>query len=106
MQRDHQVALHSISPDEMVAPERTEYIRYNVLALLDEVHEALHEVGWKPWKRAGRDSLRREAFLSELADVHLFLMNLQLAAGLTPRELLDAIEAKIAENMRRQETGY
>src|SRR3546814_16501718 len=47
----------------MDTPALVEYIKNQVLALLDEGHEALNEVGWKPWAssrhvKIGRASCR------------------------------------------------
>lgn len=66
-------------PTKMTPDERAEYIRSNVLALEDELHEALHEVGWKPW--ATDRSIDHEAFMKEMVDAWHFFMNLMLVGS-------------------------
>lgn len=83
---------------------RAEFVKNNVLAALDELHEALGEVGWKPW--ASSRHLNRDAFKGELVDVLHFFFNLMGIAGITPEELLEGYEKKAAKNRSRQEVGY
>lgn len=84
-----------------------EYIRLNVLAATDELHELLAEVGWKPWKSAGYGKIaNRQRYIDELADVILFVLNLGVAAGVSGHELYSAIEKKWRVNEARQQKGY
>lgn len=91
--------------------ERIEFIRWNVLALTDELHEALNEVGWKPW--ATSRHVNEELFMKEMVDAFHFFMNLVMAGA--PRGLdLETIVhtfitgywAKRQVNRQRQEDGY
>jgi hypothetical protein len=66
-------------PTKLTPDERAEFIRWNVLALTDELHEALNEVGWKPW--ATNREIDHEAFMKELVDAWHFFMNLMLAGS-------------------------
>src|SRR3546814_20347518 len=63
----------------MDTPALVEYIQNQVLALLDEGHEALNEVGWKPW--ASSRHVNREAFDGALVDILCFLVNLAPSVG-------------------------
>jgi dimeric dUTPase (all-alpha-NTP-PPase superfamily) len=91
-------------PARMNRTEAIEFIRWNTLALTDELHEALQEVGWKPW--ASSTHINREEFVGELVDAMHFLVNLFLVVGATPEEVHDRYAKKNAKNHTRQETGY
>jgi hypothetical protein len=91
-------------PTALDPEERAEWIRWNVLALEDELHEALGEVGWKPW--ATSRHLNREQFKNELVDAWHFFMNLMLAAEIDGEEFFAAYRAKAAKNAERMATGY
>lgn len=95
-------------PATMTDEQRMTYVRENVLALENELHEALAETGWKPW--ATSNHINTEAYLDELVDAFHFFMNLMLATGKTPGELADYVYKKYAEksirNVMRQKTGY
>lgn len=84
--------------------ERTSFIKDMTLALSDELHEALAEVGWKPW--ATSRHVNEEAFKGELIDAFHFFMNLCLAAGMDAFELTEKYYLKNAKNLRRQQDGY
>lgn len=103
--------LHGHNVWEMTDEERIEFIRWNVLAATDELHEALQECGWKPWGSSRH--LNRDAYLEELADVQLFLDNLVLMAIRDDQDgddLGDEFDTicyrKIVNSERRQRDGY
>src|ERR1044071_6623876 len=84
-----------ISPDtkpinEMTNIEdRIDAIRYNYIALVQELSEAMNEVGWKSW--ASSRHINDEMF-GELRDVWQFLINLMfLATGDSPDQLADRL---------------
>lgn len=83
-----------------------EYVKMNVLACTDELHELMGTVGWKHWKKGYGRVISRQRYVEELADVVLFVMNLALAQGVTGAEIVSALEEKIATNRRRQTEGY
>lgn len=83
---------------------KVEFIKNNVLAALDELHEALAEVGWKPW--ASSRHINRDAVKGELVDVLHFYINLLGVIGVTPDELFEDYFKKAAKNKKRQEDGY
>lgn len=99
-----QVQSYKKDPTALSDEERAEFIRWNVLALEDELHEALAEVGWKPW--ATSRHLNREAFKGEMVDAFHFLMNLLLAADISAEEFLEGYQAKRRKNAKRQSDGY
>jgi NTP pyrophosphatase (non-canonical NTP hydrolase) len=90
--------------NNMSTEELVEYIKNQVLALLDEGHEALNEVSWKPW--AQDTFVNVEALRGELADILCFLVNLALAAGMTAEDFYAAHQEKARRNIKRQEIGY
>lgn len=100
-----------IDPPTLEGDERAEFIRWNVLALEDELHEMLAETGWKPW--ASDRSLNREGYLKELVDAYHFLMNLVLVAKQEGQSVDDLscefarlYTAKREINLKRQADGY
>lgn len=107
-QADLQEETYGYKFQEMSDEERSAYISWNVLALTDELHEALHEVGWKPW--ASSRHLNVDQYIGETVDAFHFLMNLLLATGIKPEELAGRFSAayfeKHARNTERQRDGY
>lgn len=92
-------------PEDMTDPEELiQYIKDMVLALEDELHEMLQEIGWKPW--ATSRHINREGMKSELVDVFQFFMNLCFAAGMDSNELLMRHSEKLRVNYKRAEDGY
>ena len=74
-----QIESFGKDPTRLTGEERAEFIRWNMLALTDELHEALNEVGWKPW--ATNRDIDSRAFLKEMVDAWHFFMNLMLTAA-------------------------
>lgn len=103
-QRKFQERLHGVAPHELEPSARMAYVREQALAMLDEVHEALAETGWKSW--ATSNHINRLAYVGELADVYIFFMNLMLVADVTTLELANAVSAKQIKNHKRQDDGY
>lgn len=93
-----------VDPEQLDDAARADYVRSMTLALMDELHEALAEVGWKPWA-TGRH-LNRDAFVGELIDALHFLVNLFLVAGANANEVAIKYFAKAAKNQMRQQVGY
>lgn len=84
--------------------ERALFIKDMSLALMDEIHEALAEVGWKPW--ATSRHVNEEAFKGELIDAWHFLMNLFIVAGMDADEIQRRYHKKRQQNQQRQTDGY
>lgn len=87
-----------------ISASRVEQIKNNVLALTDELHEALNEVGWKPW--ATSRHVNDEALRGELVDAMHFLVNLYVLGGGTAEDLHARYVAKNDKNRKRQLEGY
>lgn len=85
---------------------RAEYVRLNVLACENELHEALNETRWKPWTFGQSGIVDEERFGGELVDALHFLLNLFLVAGWTPERIHAGFMDKQAVNRRRQEEKY
>lgn len=100
-------------PAELEGEDRTSFISWNVLALTDELHELLDEVGWKPW--ATSRHVNEDRALAELVDAWHFMMNLLWAvagrgvlgdAGVLAAVLEARYQDKRAVNEQRQVDGY
>jgi dimeric dUTPase (all-alpha-NTP-PPase superfamily) len=105
MQRELQMRYNGGQDlDSFTDSERMDAIRINMLALMDELHEAMAETGWKPW--ATSNHLNRDAFHSEMVDAFHFFMNLMLHSGMTASDLVAGYMAKNAKNHKRQDDGY
>jgi len=83
---------------------KVQFIAIQNLAAQDELHEALGEVGWKPWAKSNH--VNEEAFKGELVDAFHFFMNLMGTVDMHPDELLERYERKAATNLKRQQEGY
>lgn len=110
MQYVLQTETFGIELDEMNVQERVDYIKENVLAMTDELHELLAETSWKPWAKSV--FLNEEKAFSELVDVWHFMMNIMLAitpnveASQLAEELTKSYFKKREVNVQRQEDGY
>lgn len=106
-QRDLQLKLGNDTAS-MTPEEKIEFIRLNVLACVDELHEALGETGWKPW--ASSRHINEGAFFGELRDAWQFLTNMMLCVFPEPDELAkhfaSSLTDKLAVNHRRADGGY
>lgn len=103
-QRQLQIKSYGADPVTLTGDEAADWIRWNVLALEDELHEALAETGWKPW--ATSRHINRDAFIGELVDSFHFLMNLMLVVDCSADEFLDKYFVKRGINAARQAAGY
>lgn len=82
-------------------------IRSMVLALVDEAHEALHEVDWKPWKNYnGQPKINVEKFLEETGDILFFIDGMLMTFGLSWDDLMQAVAQKLKVVRGRMATGY
>lgn len=84
--------------------ERIAFIRQNVLALEDELHEALREVGWKSWART--KYVHETRLQEELIDALHFMLSLLLAANMNADDVYERYLTKNRINRRRQQEGY
>lgn len=90
---------------------RQEFINLMVLAMQDEILEALRESAWKNpkyikggWQK--RQGFDMDRFTLELVDAWHFLINLSIAADLDSRTLHEFFVRKNKENNKRQDQGY
>lgn len=91
-------------PTNLSVVDQLEWIRWNVLALEDELHEALAETGWKPWAKSKH--INRDAYISELVDAFHFMLNLMLVVDCSADEFLTKYFEKRGINAQRQAEGY
>lgn len=107
MQEQLQIKYNGESPRRMVDRDSIEYIRVMMLALEDELHEALRETPWKPWsKRAEWTIDEQERFMDEMTDAWHFFMNLMLAVDMNAEELFKRYLRKNDINHDREDNGY
>lgn len=105
LQEELQIKAYGENPGEFEDnEERIQFIKDMILALTDELHEMLGEVGWKPW--ATTNHINEEAFKNELTDAWHFLMNLMLVMNMSADELYARYLAKREKNIKRQDDGY
>lgn len=99
-------------PSALVGDDRATFLVWNCYALMDELHEAMDETGWKPW--ATSRHLDAEKFLKEMVDAWHFFMNILLVVGgemgITREELAQRFTQLYVEknkvNAARQQDGY
>lgn len=106
---ESQAALQLKMPDgrdprDMTEAEKALFIKDMTLALTDELHELLAEVGWKPW--ASSRHVNTESARGELIDALHFFLNLALALDMDGFMILEMYHAKHKKNQQRQEEGY
>lgn len=103
-QRVASSTLYSTDPNYVGEGKRIDEFKDMLMALQDELHEALNEIGWKPW--ADSRHFNTEAVQGELVDAWCFLMSLMLLAGLDAPTLYRKYMAKMTVNHKRQDEGY
>jgi len=105
-----QKSFHLLTSDipqkrfQVVSKSNIEQIKNQILALIDEVMEALREVPWKSWKI--NQDFNVSKFKMELIDVFHFLINLFVLAGMDSEEVISLFKIKNKINVRRQKDGY
>lgn len=105
LQGDLQRNAYGSHPTDIKSEEeRIQFAKDMHIALTDELHEALAEIGWKPW--ATSKHFNEEAYKGELVDAFHFFMNLCMVAKMGPDELFEKYKAKRLKNIKRQEEGY
>jgi hypothetical protein len=109
--RDLQENVYFINYEEMTGdkPQNIrkliEYMRWNMLAIDDELAEMRQAISWKPWQHDAPYA-DREEIVKEAVDVLHFVANIIVAAGGTD-EILDKFYIeKMERNKERQLNGY
>lgn len=75
--------------------------QYHMTALQEEMGEVLKaDKRWKTHRNTTHDP---EEKMDELADCWISLMNITMWSGIDARDMLNGIETKIAENLKRLE---
>jgi dimeric dUTPase (all-alpha-NTP-PPase superfamily) len=82
-----------------------EYLRWNMLAIEDELAEIRKEISWKPWQHDD-PYVNREAVVKECVDVLHFVANIICAVGGTDEQLDAYYVNKMEVNRQRQLKGY
>lgn len=109
--RDLQSKVYYINFDEMSGDKEAnirrlvEYMRWNMLAIDDELAEMRQAISWKPWQH-DKPYADREEILKEAVDVLHFVANIIVAAGGTDAELDKLYLEKMERNKKRQLDGY
>lgn len=86
-----------------------EFINAQVLALHEELSEAIRETNHKYWKTSYGQPLtpeQQKKFQQEIIDCWHFLINLSLAANLTSNDVIKMYKEKHNINIERNENGY
>lgn len=109
--KDLQKNVYFINFDEMSGdkPQNirnlVEYMRWNMLAIDDELAEMRQAISWKPWQH-DEPYADRDEILKEAVDVLHFVANIIVAAGGTDEELDKIYLEKMEKNKKRQLEGY
>jgi hypothetical protein len=82
-----------------------EYLRWNMLAVDDELAEMRQAISWKPWQHDAPYADREEV-IKEAVDVLHFVANIIVAAGGTDEMLDKFYLEKMERNKQRQLDGY
>lgn len=82
-----------------------EYMRWNMLAIDDELAEMRQAISWKPWQH-DKPYADREEIIKEAVDVLHFVANIIVAAGGTDEQLNKYYLEKMEKNRQRQLKGY
>lgn len=101
--RKLQIEAYGRDPRLLEGEERIEFIRWNTLAVVNEVMEMLDETGWKPW--ATSRHVNEDAAGGEVVDVLHFVANLLLAFGWDDGKLDAAYLRKMLKNRARMASG-
>jgi dimeric dUTPase (all-alpha-NTP-PPase superfamily) len=111
MMMARQIDLQKRLYDGRVPPTATvdggvDYAKDMVLALLDEVHEILRELPWKPWKSSDTP-VDTDKLKEEIVDAWHFLLNITVFTGdMTQLDLAKRFAGKNEVNHKRQDEGY
>ena len=104
MQSELQEKSYGQRIEELEGTERIQMFKEMYVALVDELHEALGEMGWKAW--ATSKHFNEPAVQGELIDAWHFFMNLLILSGLDPEVMFEKYMAKHRKNQQRQIDGY
>lgn len=100
-----QRTTYKTNPPALEGEARAEYVRWNVLAAIDELTEFLDDFGWKPWAVNQGEIKDRPHAIEEIVDVMHFIANLLCVLDTSGDELDVIYRHKMAVNAARQQTG-
>ena len=109
--KDLQTDVYYINFDDMSGDKDAnirrliEYMRWNMLAIDDELAEMRQAISWKPWQH-DKPYADREEIVKEAVDVLHFVANIIVAAGGTDEQLNKYYLEKMEKNKQRQLNGY
>jgi hypothetical protein len=105
--KEYQIAM-GYDFESMTPEGRMQALRDYTVALMMEQAELLEEVSWKPWRKyedqKPRPNTRKIAL--EWVDMLFFLVDQSFCLGITPNDILEAYETKLANNHKRISSGY
>lgn len=104
MQSELQEKSFGTRVEDLEGWARIQFFKEMKLALQDELHEALDEMGWKIW--ASSKHWNEEAVKGELIDAWHFFMNLLIVSGMDAEEVFERYMKKHDVNVSRQKEGY
>ena len=109
--KDLQTDVYYINFDDMSGDKDAyirrlmEYMRWNMLAIDDELAEMRQAISWKPWQH-DKPYADHEEIVKEAVDVLHFVANIIVAAGGTDEMLDKFYIEKMERNKQRQLDGY
>lgn len=106
LQQASQRSTYGIEPAVLRGAARADYVRENVLAATEELHELMRCFDWKPWHpvaEQGRTLVARQAVAEEIADVLIFLCNLAATEMLSWADVERCFELKVRKNQERED---
>jgi len=77
----------------------------SILAIIVECTEVLDEINWKPWRKT-RKTVDHDKLRTEITDILQFWVNCCFACGITPKDVMESLEAKWKINYERVDKGY
>jgi len=109
--KELQVTAYNIDYDKFAGDDPDnlrsiiEYLRWNMLAIDDELAEVRKEISWKPWQHDA-PYVNRDAVVKECVDILHFVANIICAVGGTDEQLDEYYIKKMEINRQRQLKGY
>ncbi len=92
--------------ENMSDKDKTRLTKDFIHCLHDELSELLNFVHWKHWKDYSGKKIDNLEAKYEIVDMQHFLFNLCFIFGMDMEEFGRMFNAKLSENVRRQEEGY
>ncbi len=95
-------SLSHLSDEKTILPkDDIDWFTYHMRAMVEELGEVTKAD--KRWKTHRNENFNQAEKVDELADVFITAMNLAIYSGLSGQDVYNAIDRKIAENIKRLE---